>query len=72
MHTDLETNATRIIRLQYMGKRHGGWWLKLIKRRTGEVKILRHHSKQFFDGITIDIAERWTRDQGWRGMYKPM
>lgn len=66
----LDQNKTYTLQLEFMGKRHGGWWLELIDRATGKVKILMHENKDFFKGTTIDHALRWTARDEWRPMYK--
>ena len=66
----LEQNDTYTLNLEFMGKRHGGWWLELIERATGQVKILKHENKSFFADTTIEHALRWTTWHNWQPMYK--
>lgn len=66
----LEQNPQYTLVLEYMGKKNGGYWLELIERQSGKVKILIHHTKGFFNGVTIDHAIRWTSNMEWQPMYK--
>lgn len=66
----LEQNDSYTLRLEWMGKRNGGYWLELIDRASGRVKILAHTQKGFFDGVTLDHALRWMARLEWSPMYK--
>ena len=66
----LDEDKEYTLNLEFMGKRHGGWWLELINRETGNVKILTHEVKSFFDNTKIEHALRWTKGQEWAPMYK--
>ena len=67
---NLETNETHALRLEWMGKQNGGWWLELINRSTGHVKIMMSDRKSMFEGVTIAHALRWTNRDEWKPMYK--
>lgn len=68
--TQLDQNNTHTLRLEYMGKLHGGWWLELIDRASGGVKIMTAEKKSLFDGMTIEHALRWTSREEYKPMYK--
>ncbi len=69
--TIIEQNDTHVLQLEWMGKRHGGWWLEFVDRSTGLVKIWMHQEKRMFKGMSIDHAERFMRHEPWQKMYKP-
>ena len=50
--------------------KHGEWWLELIERSSGKVKILVGKNKDIFEGVTIDHAMRWMIKQKWVPIYK--
>lgn len=63
----LEQNDEYTLNLEYVRRE---WWLELIERATGKVKILTSKRKNMFAGVTIAYALRWTERQEWRPMYK--
>lgn len=70
MQKTLDQNKEYTLALEFMGKRNGGWWLELIDRATGHVKIMTAPRKHSFDGITISHAVRWLEREPWKPMYK--
>lgn len=66
----IEETPEHSLRLEYMGNRHGGYWLELIDRVTGMVKIMKSHDRHMFKGVTINHVERWLEKQDWQPMYK--
>jgi len=66
----IEQNDKYTLGIEFMGKRHGGYWLELIERATGKVKILMSENKNAFEGVKIDHALRWTQRDVWKPMYK--
>lgn len=67
----IDENETYKLNLEFMGKANGGWWLELIDRATGKVKILTAPRKELFNGVRISHALRWMDDQEFKPMYKP-
>lgn len=64
----IEQNDTYTLALDHI--KHGEYWLELIERSSGKVKILIGNRKDSFDGVTIDHALRWMIKQDWVPMYK--
>lgn len=50
--------------------KRGEWWLELIDRATGNVKILVASNKDKFNGVTLAHATRWMNHIEWVPMYK--
>ncbi len=67
--TILDQNEQYTLNLEYM-KTQGHWWLELIDRASGQVKILTSKRKDMFDGIKLSHALRWMNKQEWQPMYK--
>lgn len=67
--TILDQNEQYTLNLEYM-KTQGHWWLELIDRASGQVKILTSKRKDMFDGVTLAHAIRWTERLEWAPMYK--
>ncbi len=66
--TILEQNDTYTLALDNI--KRGEWWLELIDRASGQVKILTSKRKDMFDGVTLAHATRWTERIEWMPMYK--
>jgi hypothetical protein len=66
----LKQNDQYTLNLEYTRSSLGGWWLELVDRESGKVKILTSKRKDMFDSMTIAHALRWTCNQEWRPMYK--
>ncbi len=66
----IEQNEKYSLYLEFMGKQHGGWWLEVVDRVTGNVKILTSLHKEAFEGTTIDHVLRWMKNEPWKPMYK--
>ena len=50
----IDENKDYSLRLEFMQKKNGGWWLELIERSTGMTKIITHQKgKEFFDGLNL-------------------
>lgn len=50
--------------------KHGEWWLELIERSSGNVKILVGKNKDMFNGVKLSNAIRWMKNIEWVPMYK--
>ena len=70
MQKTLDQNNEYTLHLEWMGKRHGGYWLELINRTSGHVKIMTAPRKELFDGVKISHAIRWLSNEQWKPMYK--
>lgn len=66
--TILEQNDTYTLALDYI--KRGEWWLELIDRASGNVKIMVATRKDKFNGVTLAHAIRWTERIEWMPMYK--
>lgn len=66
--TILEQNDTFTLALDNI--KHGEWWLELIDRASGNVKILVAPNKDKFNGVKLSHAIRWMDNQEWVPMYK--
>lgn len=64
----LDQNDTYTLALDHIG--HGEYWLELIERSSGRVKILIGKHADVFKGTTIDHALRWMDKIEWVPMYK--
>ena len=70
MQVTIDQNNEYTLALEFMGKKHGGYWLELINRATGHVKIMTAPRKELFDGVRISHAIRWMDDMEFKPMYK--
>lgn len=50
--------------------KRGEYWLELIERSSGKVKILVGKNKDMFNGVKLSHAIRWTDKIEWVPMYK--
>ena len=66
----LQQDEEFTLTLEFMGNRHGGWWLELIDRASGQVKILTALDKTAFKGVRLSHAIRWTEDLPFKPMYR--
>ena len=66
--TILEQNDTYTLSLDHI--RHGEYWLELIERSSGNVKILTATNKDKFNGVKLSHAIRWMDKIEWVPMYK--
>lgn len=66
--TILEQNKTFTLAIDNI--KHGEWWLELIDRKSGNVKILVAPNKDKFGGVKLSHAIRWMDNQEWVPMYK--
>lgn len=64
----IDQNATYTLLIDHA--KHGEYWLELIDRTSGKVKILVAPNKDKFDGVTLSHAIRWMDNQEWVPMYK--
>ena len=64
----LDQNDTYTLALDHIG--HVEYWLELIERSSGMVKILTAPRKELFDGVTLSHAIRWMDKIEWVPMYK--
>ena len=64
----LDQNDTYTLALDHIG--HGEYWLELIERSSGMVKILTAPRKELFDGVKLSHAIRWMDKIEWVPMYK--
>ena len=68
MNDILDQNDTYTLALDHIG--HGEYWLELIDRASGNVKIMIAARKDKFDGVTLSHALRWMDRIEWVPMYK--
>ncbi len=66
--TILDQNDTFTLALDNI--KRGEWWLELIDRASGKVKILVAANKDKFNGVKLSHAIRWTERLEWVPMYK--
>lgn len=71
MHKLIDQNNEYTLKLEFMGKKNGGYWLELVNRATGQVKIMTAPRKELFDGARITHALKWVANVNWEPMYKP-
>ena len=64
----LDQNDTYTLALDQI--KRGEYWLELIERSSGKVKILTAPRKELFDGVTLSHAIRWMDKIEWVPMYK--
>ena len=64
----LDQNDTYTLALDQI--KRGEYWLELIERSSGKVKILVGKNKDMFDGVKLSHAIRWTDKIEWVPMYK--
>lgn len=70
MQVTIDQNEEYTLALEFMGKKHGGYWLELINRATGHVKIMTAPRKDLFEGVKISHAIKWLGNEEWKPMYK--
>ena len=70
MQVTIDQNKEYTLALEFMGKQHGGYWLELINRATGQVKIMTAPRKELFEGVSISHAIKWLGNEHWKPMYK--
>ena len=66
----IDENKDYSLRLEFMQKRSGGWWLERIERGTGKAKIVMHQDKTFFDGLNLANSKNLFRHVEAVKMYK--
>lgn len=64
----LDQNDTYTLALDQI--KRGEYWLELIERSSGKVKILVGKNKDMFNGVKLSHAIRWTDKIEWVPMYK--
>lgn len=64
----LDQNDTYTLALDNI--KRGEWWLELIDRSSGNVKILIGKRADIFKGVTINHALNWMIGIEWVPMYK--
>jgi len=53
MPTVINENDEYVLRREYMGRRHGGYWFELIERATGNVQIIRNEDACFMESFEL-------------------
>lgn len=64
----LDQNDTYTLALDHV--KRGEWWLELIDRASGNVKIMIAKRADMFNGVKLYHALRWMDKIEWVSMYK--